>query len=229
MRRDFVANVSHELRTPLAALKAMAETLEAGAIDDSEAARDFVRRMRTEIDDLARLVEELLLIGRLESGQPVVSPTVVSPAALLEGARERLGPLAERAHVKLVVDRPARAPLVVADPERIGQVLANLVHNATKHTPSGGEIHLSATPEGTVVVFTVRDTGYGIAASDVGRVFERFYKSDRARADGGSGLGLSIAKHIVEAHGGVIRAASAGLGRGATFTFTLPAAPARPE
>jgi two-component system phosphate regulon sensor histidine kinase PhoR len=229
VRRDFVANVSHELRTPLAALKAMAETLEAGAIDDSEAARDFVRRMRTEIDDLARLVEELLLIGRLESGQTVVSPRAVSPAALLEGARQRLGPLAERAQVRLVVDPAEPAGMVVADPERIGQVLANLVHNATKHTPRGGEIHLSAAPDGKAVVFTVRDTGDGIAPSDLDRVFERFYKSDRARADGGSGLGLSIAKHIVEAHGGVIRAASAGFGRGATFSFTLPAAEARPE
>ncbi len=224
VRRDFVANVSHELRTPLASLKAMAETLEAGAIDDHDAARDFVRRMGTEIDDLARLVEELLLIGRLESGQPVVAPTVVSAAALLDGARERLGPLAERAQVRLVVDRPERVPMVVADPERIGQVFANLVHNATKHTPTGGEIRLSAAPDGKVVVFTVRDTGDGIAAGDVDRIFERFYKSDRSRADGGSGLGLSIAKHIVEAHGGVIRAASAGVGRGATFSFTLPVA-----
>ena len=228
VRRDFVANVSHELRTPIASLKAMAETLQAGAIDDQEAARDFVRRMATEIDDLARLVEELLLIGRLESGQPVVAPTIVSAAALLDGARERLGPLAERAHVRLVVDRAERAPMVVADPERIGQVFANLVHNATKHTPIGGEIHLSAAPDGRAVVFTVSDTGDGIAGGDVDRIFERFYKSDPSRADGGSGLGLSIAKHIVEAHGGVIRAASAGPGRGATFTFTLPAAEFRP-
>jgi two-component system phosphate regulon sensor histidine kinase PhoR len=228
VRRDFVANVSHELRTPLASLKAMAETLAAGAIDDQDAARDFVRRMGTEIDDLARLVEELLLIGRLESGQPVVAPTAVTAASLLDGARERLGPLAERAQVRLVVDRPERVPMVVADPERIGQVFANLVHNATKHTPTGGEIRLSAAPDGNGVVFTVRDTGDGIAASDVDRIFERFYKSDRSRADGGSGLGLSIAKHIVEAHGGVIRAASAGPGRGATFTFTLPAAERRP-
>jgi two-component system phosphate regulon sensor histidine kinase PhoR len=228
VRRDFVANVSHELRTPLAALKAMAETLEGGAIDDTGAARDFVRRMRTEIDDLARLVEELLLIGRLESGQPVVAPTVVSAAALLDGARERLGPLAERARLRLVVDQPEQAPMVVADPERIGQVLANLVHNATKHTPSGGEIRLSAAADGKVVVFSVRDTGDGIAAGDVDRIFERFYKSDRSRADGGSGLGLSIAKHIVEAHGGVISAGSAGPGRGATFSFTLPAAETRP-
>jgi two-component system phosphate regulon sensor histidine kinase PhoR len=224
VRRDFVANVSHELRTPIASLKAMAETLEGGAIDDPEAARDFVRRMRTEIDDLARLVEELLLIGRLESGQPAVAPTLLPAATLLDSARERLTPLAERAHVKLLVERGERLPTVVADPERIGQVFANLVHNATKHTPAGGEIRLSAAPDGPVVVFTVRDTGDGIAAADVDRVFERFYKSDRSRADGGSGLGLSIAKHIVEAHGGVIHAASAGPGRGATFTFTLPSA-----
>jgi len=226
-RRDFVANVSHELRTPLASLKAMADTLEAGAIDEPDAARDFVRRMGTEIDDLARLVEELLLIGRLESGQPVVAPAVVAAGALLEGARERLGALAERAHVKLIVDRPEHVPMVVADAERVGQVLANLIHNATKHTPAGGEIRLSAAPNGRVVVFTVRDTGDGIAADDVDRIFERFYKSDRSRADGGSGLGLSIAKHIVEAHGGTIRAASAGPGRGATFTFTLPVADTR--
>ena len=228
VRRDFVANVSHELRTPIASLKAMAETLQAGAIDDHEAARDFVRRMGTEIDDLARLVEELLLIGRLESGRPVISPTAVPAASLLDGARERLGPLAERAHVKLVVDRPEHVPTVVADAERIGQVFANLVHNATKHTPRGGEIRLSAARDGKFVVFTVRDTGDGISAGDVDRIFERFYKSDRSRADGGSGLGLSIAKHIVEAHGGVIGAASAGPGRGATFTFTLPAAERRP-
>ncbi len=228
VRRDFVANVSHELRTPLASLKAMAETLQAGAIDEADAARDFVRRMGTEIDDLARLVEELLLIGRLESGQPVVTPAVVPVAALLDGARERLGPLVERARLRLVVDPPERVPVVSADAERIGQVFANLVHNATKHTPSGGEIRLSATPDGRFVVFTVRDNGDGIAAGDVDRIFERFYKSDRSRADGGSGLGLSIAKHIVEAHGGVIRAASAGPGRGATFTFTLPVAELRP-
>jgi signal transduction histidine kinase len=152
----------------------------------------------------------------------------MSAAALLDGARERLGPLAERAQVKLVVDPAARGPMVAADPERIGQVFANLVHNATKHTPAGGEIRLSAAPDGKVVVFTVRDTGDGIAAGDVDRIFERFYKSDRSRADGGSGLGLSIAKHIVEAHGGAIHAASAGPGRGATFTFTLPVAERRP-
>ena len=222
VRRDFVANVSHELRTPLAALKAMAETLETGAIDDPNAARDFIRRMIGEIDRLTQLVEELLLISRLESGQPVIAPDAVSPADLLAEARDRLGALVQRAGLRLVVDSADRLPAVAADRERVAQVFANLVHNATKHTGPGGEIRISATRDGNAVVFAVRDTGDGIAESDLERIFERFYKGDRSRADGGSGLGLSISKHIVEAHGGTIRAASAGAGGGTTFTFTLP-------
>jgi two-component system, OmpR family, phosphate regulon sensor histidine kinase PhoR len=222
VRRDFVANVSHELRTPLAALKAMAETLEAGAIDEPTAARDFVRRMIGEIDRLTELVEELLLISRLESGQPVIAPGAVAPADLLEEARDRLGALVQRAGLRLVVDPVDRLPTVAADRERVAQVFANLVHNATKHTAPGGEIRISATRDGGAVVFAVRDTGVGIPEAELERIFERFYKSDRSRADGGSGLGLSISKHLVEAHGGTIRAASGGPGGGTTFTFTLP-------
>jgi two-component system, OmpR family, phosphate regulon sensor histidine kinase PhoR len=222
VRRDFVANVSHELRTPLAALKAMAETLEAGAIEEPAAAHDFIRRMIGEIDRLTELVEELLLISRLESGQPVIAPDTVSPADLLAEAKGRLGALVQRAGLRLVVDSADRLPAVAADRERVAQVFANLVHNATKHTRPGGEIRISATRDGSAVAFAVRDTGDGIAESDLERIFERFYKGDRSRADGGSGLGLSISKHIVEAHGGTIRAASAGTGGGTTFTFTLP-------
>jgi two-component system phosphate regulon sensor histidine kinase PhoR len=222
VRRDFVANVSHELRTPLASLKAMAETLESGAIDDREAARDFVRRMRAEIDGLAQLVEELLLIGRLESGQQTLAPEPTLPAELLGRAADRLGTLVQRAGLRLIVEPAERLPRVSADRDRMGQVLANLVHNATKHTPAGGEIRMSARRAGDAVAFEVNDTGDGIAGSDLDRIFERFYKSDRSRADGGTGLGLSIAKHIIEAHGGTITAASPGPGRGATFTFTLP-------
>jgi two-component system phosphate regulon sensor histidine kinase PhoR len=224
VRRDFVANVSHELRTPLAALKAMAETLDSGAIDEPTAARDFVRRMGREIDRLAELVEELLLISRLESGQPVIAPGSVPPADLLEAAHDRLGALVQRAGLRLYVDPADRLPEVSADRERVAQVFANLVHNATKHTEPGGEIWLSAARDGDAVVFAVRDTGHGIAESELERIFERFYKGDRSRADGGSGLGLSIAKHLVEAHGGTIRATSKGLGRGATISFTLPVA-----
>ncbi|MGH2471057.1 MAG: ATP-binding protein [Candidatus Limnocylindria bacterium] len=222
VRRDFVANVSHELRTPLAALKAMAETLEAGAIDEPPVARDFVRRMIGEIDRLTELVEELLLISRLESGQPVIAPAAVSPADLLDEARGRLRAMVQRAGLHLVIDSADRLPTVAADRERVAQVFANLVHNATKHTQPGGEIRISAARDGSAVAFAVRDTGDGIAESDLDRIFERFYKGDRSRADGGSGLGLSISKHIVEAHGGTIRAASAGPGGGTTFTFTLP-------
>lgn len=222
VRRDFVANVSHELRTPLASLKAMAETLDSGAIDDPSAARDFVRRMIGEIDRLTELVEELLLISRLESGQPVIAPDAVSPAELLEQARDRLGALVQRAGLRLVVDPADRLPAVSADRERVSQVFANLVHNATKHTRPGGEIRLSATRNGSAVAFAVRDTGDGIRESELERVFERFYKGDHSRADAGSGLGLSISKHIVEAHGGTIGAASAGPEGGTTFTFTLP-------
>lgn len=222
VRSDFVANVSHELRTPIASLQAMAETLESGALDDHDAAMDFVRRMKDETVGLAGLVEELLLISRLESGQQVVTLAPVSPAALLASAAGRLAPLAERAGLRLVVEPADRLPAVSADRDRISQVFANLVHNATKHTPAGGAIHLSATRGDESVAFSVRDTGEGIAASELARIFERFYKADRSRADGGSGLGLSIAKHIVEAHGGTIAATSGGLGRGATFTFTLP-------
>jgi two-component system phosphate regulon sensor histidine kinase PhoR len=222
VRRDFVANVSHELRTPLAGLKAMAETLAAGAIDEPAAARDFVRRMIGEVDRLTELVEELLLISRLESGQPVIATASVSPADLLEDAGDRLAALVQRAGLRLVIGSAGGLPTVAADRERVSQVLVNLVHNATKHTRPGGEIRISAARDGAAVAFAVRDTGDGIPQSELERIFERFYKGDRSRADGGSGLGLSISKHIVEAHGGTIQAASAGPGGGTTFTFTLP-------
>lgn len=227
VRRDFVANVSHELRTPIASLKAIAETLERGGLDDRDASADFIRRMHGEIDGLAELVEGLLLISRLESGQQILTLAAIAPADLLGSAAERLEPLVERAGLRLVLDVPDRLPPVAADPDRVAQVLANLVHNATKHTARGGEIHLSAARADGAVAFAVRDTGEGIAAHELDRVFERFYKSDRSRALGGSGLGLSISKHIIEAHGGRIHAASAGAGSGATFTFTLPVSPRR--
>ena len=224
VRKDFVANVSHELRTPLAALTAMVESLESGALDDREVARDFVRRMRQEVDGLAQLVEDLLILGRVESGQERFAFETTTAAELLGTAAERMRALVERAGVRLVVDPTRNVPSVAADRDRIGQVFANLLQNATRHTAPGGEIRLTATRDDEMVRFEVRDTGDGIAPHDLDRVFERFYKGDRSRATGGSGLGLSIAKHIVEAHGGSIRAASDGLGRGAAFSFTLPIA-----
>jgi len=223
MRSDFVANVSHELRRPITSLKAMAETLEEGAVDDPSAARDFVGRMHREIDGLAQLVNELLALTRIESGSEPLALARRSPAELLEDCARRMGPLAARANVALVVE-PTAASDVSADTVRVEQILANLVHNAVKFTPSGGTVRLSAANEDGAVAFSVSDTGAGIDGADLDRVFERFYKADRARSTEGTGLGLAIAKHLVQAHGGRIEARSAGPGRGATFRFTLPRA-----
>jgi two-component system phosphate regulon sensor histidine kinase PhoR len=228
VRRDFVANVSHELRTPIASLKVMAETLHGGAIDDPLAARDFVERMRREIDGLAQLVEELLALARIESGRETLRFAAIAPRILLADAARRMGALVERGGLTISIDAPEDLPLVRADAERAGQVLVNLIHNAAKFTPPGGTIRLEARrQEGRdgMVAFSVRDTGMGIEAGDLDRVFERFYKGDQARSAGaGTGLGLAVAKHVVQAHGGEIGAASAGAGQGATFTFTLPIA-----
>jgi two-component system phosphate regulon sensor histidine kinase PhoR len=223
VRSDFIANVSHELRRPISSLKAMAEALEEGALDDPAAARDFVHRMHQEIDGLAQLTNELLTLTRIESGSETLRLATQSPAELLEDCARRMGPLAARADVALLVD-PGDAPAVRADAERVAQVLANLVHNAVKFTPAGGSVRLSAAREDGRVAFSVADTGVGIERANLERVFERFYKADRSRSGGGTGLGLAIAKHIIQAHGGRIEARSEGPGRGATFLFTLPLA-----
>jgi two-component system phosphate regulon sensor histidine kinase PhoR len=223
VRSDFIANVSHELRRPISSLKAMAEALEEGALEDPAAARDFVHRMHQEIDGLAQLTNELLTLTRIESGSETLRVATQSPAELLEDCARRMGPLAARADVALLVD-PGDAPAVRADAERVAQVLANLVHNAVKFTPAGGSVRLSAAREDGRVAFSVADTGVGIERENLERVFERFYKADRSRSGGGTGLGLAIAKHIVQAHGGRIEARSEGPGRGATFRFTLPVA-----
>ena len=224
VRRDFVANVSHDLRTPIASLKAMVEALEGGAIGDATVARDFLARMRNEVDDLAQLVSELLTLSRVESGEDRPRLEDVAPRDLVEAAVARLGPLAARSQVSLTTASLNELPSVVADIEKIAQVLTNLIHNAIKFTPGGGSIEVSAMRDDGTVRFRVRDTGVGIARDELDRVFERFYKGERSRAGGGTGLGLAIAKHIVQAHGGEIGVASEGPGRGSTFSFTLPVA-----
>lgn len=222
VRRDFVANISHELRTPISSLKAMAEVLEGGAVDDPTAARDFIERMHAEIEDLAQLVEELLALSRLEAAEFELHPRRVAAAELVARACERMGPLADRAGVMLTSELTDGGRDVDADPERIAQVFSNLIHNAVKYTPRGGRIRVATAVKDGMVAFSVRDTGQGIVPAELPRIFERFYKGDRARASTGAGLGLAIAKHIVHAHGGTISADSEGPGRGATFTFTLP-------
>jgi two-component system phosphate regulon sensor histidine kinase PhoR len=223
VRRDFVANVSHELRTPLAAMMAVVETLEDGALDDPVEARAFLGRLHGEVDQLTELVRELLELSRIESGQAEIHPEPTDPATLLQTAAARLDALAQRNGVELRSSVPANLPTALADPPRINQVLANLLHNAIKFTPPGGQIELRAACRGDELAISVADTGVGIPPDDLDRVFERFFKSDRSRSSGGTGLGLAIAKHLIQAHGGRIWAESGGV-RGTTFTFTLPLA-----
>lgn len=225
MRSEFVANVSHELRTPLTAIRGFAETLLEGADEDPETRRHFLSLMHKEAQRLSALIEDLLDLSRLESGRVRFQFGEVALGELCHEVAERLRPRAEQAGLSLRVEIPPDLPPVRGDRDRLAQVLINLVDNAIKYTPSGGEIRVMARPEGAVVRVLVQDTGIGIPRSDLPRVFERFYRVDKARsrASGGTGLGLSIVKHIVEAHGGEVGVESE-LGKGSTFFFTVPAA-----
>jgi two-component system phosphate regulon sensor histidine kinase PhoR len=221
VRRDFVSNVSHELRTPLASLKAISETLQEGALEDKSAAQRFLQSMDGEIDTMIQMVEELLELSRIESGRVPLKTQPIRPSALLTPAGERMRLQVRRAKLKLSLSCPEDLPEVQADPDRIEQVLINLLHNAIKFTPPGGKIDMTAKSGENEVIFAVRDTGIGISPEDLPRIFERFYKADRARTSVGTGLGLSISRHLVEAHNGRIWAESE-QGKGSTFFFSLP-------
>jgi len=223
VRRDFISNISHELRTPLASLKALTETLQEGALDDPPAAHRFLMQIENEVDSLSHMVSELLELSRIESGQVPLRLRPASPYEILQKTLERLGIQAERAGLKVVIDCDPNIPQVLADPSRLEQVVGNLFHNAIKFTPAGGQIILSAKPQNGNVIFCVSDSGIGIPAEELPRIFERFYKTDRARAGGGTGLGLAIAKHVVEAHGGTIWAESIE-SQGSKFFFIIPRA-----
>ncbi len=223
VRRDFVSNVSHELRTPLASLKALTETLQEGALEDPPAARNFLQRMETEIDNLTQMVHELLELSKIESNRVPINLRPTPLCDLLQPAVDRMQAQAERAGLTLNLVCADGEHYVRADAERMTQVLINLIHNAIKFTPPGGKVTVSAVLEGSSAVIGVRDTGVGIPAEDLPRIFERFYKADRSRSGGGTGLGLSIARHLVESHGGKIWAESE-LNQGSSFFFTLPLA-----
>lgn len=223
VRRDFVSNVSHELRTPLASLKALTETLQEGALEDPPAARGFLQRMETEIDNLTQMVNELLELSKIESNRV---PILLRPARLcdlLQPAVDRMQMQAERAGLRLRLECLDVDLVVRADPDRMIQVLINLIHNAIKFTKPGGEIIVSEYQDNANVVICVRDTGIGIPSETLNRIFERFYKADRSRSGGGTGLGLSIARHLVEAHGGRIWAESE-VNQGSSFYITIPLA-----
>ena len=223
MRRDFISNVSHELRTPLAAMRVMTETLLAGALDDAAAAPEFVHRIGLEVEQMSQMVEELLELSALEGEQRPVADEPVPVVDLLI-AIDRLRPLIDDKAIALVFDVADNLPPIRGDATHLQHVLRNLVHNAVKFTPQGGTITVAATLVGDQVVLRCSDTGVGIRADDLPRIFERFWKADSSRRrDGeGSGLGLAIARHVVAAHQGSISVDSE-LGRGTTFTVSLPA------
>ena len=223
MRRDFISNVSHELRTPLTAMRVMTETLVAGALDDPAAAREFVHRIGLEVEQMTQMVEELLELSALEAEERPVAEEQVPVVDLLI-AVDRLRPLIEDKRIDLVFEVPATIPAIRGDVTHLQHVLRNLVHNAVKFTPPEGRIVISAAEVDGAVELRCADTGVGIRADDLPRIFERFWKADSSRRrDGeGSGLGLAIARHVVAAHQGTIRAESE-VGRGTTFVVTLPA------
>ncbi|MBN2548488.1 MAG: PAS domain-containing protein [Anaerolineales bacterium] len=228
IRQDFISNISHELRTPLASLKALTETLSESALEDPPAARRFLQRMETEVDSLSQMVTELLELSRIESGRVPLQLSPVVPLELVHQAVERLRLQAERVNLTVQITCPEDLPAVLADAKRLEQVLVNLLHNAIKFTPPGGRIEVRARQQENQVLFTIQDSGVGIPAIDLPRIFERFYKADRARSGGGTGLGLAISRHLVEAHGGKIWAESVE-GQGSSFNFFIPMAVDEPN
>jgi two-component system phosphate regulon sensor histidine kinase PhoR len=226
IRTEFIDNLSHELRTPLTTVSLLAETLvrEADAAGQSipPRMRDRIGKIEVETDHLVQMVEELLDLSRIESGGPMVMLDEVDLRRLAVAAVERLRLFAERQGVELRSDVPETIPPIRGAEDRLGQVLVNLLHNAVKFSPDGGIVTVRVEPSAEEVVVAVEDHGIGIARADQARIFERFYKADKARRrGGGTGLGLAIARHVVEAHGGRIRVDSEE-GRGSTFSFSIP-------
>ena len=241
-RRDFIANVSHELRTPLTSIQGYAETLLDSTSENTAPTREFLEIIRKNSSRMSRLTEDLLTLARVESGETRFDSEPVPPAELLHDAEESFREIARSHGTELQIQNspahhlqsanfpgpiplPENLPAVLADREAIHQVFSNLIDNALKYGASGGRIVLGARAVPHAVEFFVQDFGGGIASEHLPRLFERFYRVDKARSreSGGTGLGLAIAKHIMLAHGGSIRAESE-LAHGSTFLFTLPTA-----
>jgi two-component system phosphate regulon sensor histidine kinase PhoR len=235
IRTEFVANVSHELRTPLTAIHGYIETLLGGALDEPEHARRFLEIAYRHTERMGRLIDDLTDLSNIELGRIKLRMVPVDLPAAVDAALAIIRPRAQAGTVAVTSDLPGGLPAVQADPDRLAQILINLVDNAVKCTPAGGSVCVRATPrEGGRVEVAVEDTGVGIPAVDLPRVTERFYRVDKARSRelGGTGLGLAIVKHLVLAHGGDLRIESE-LGRGTRVRFTLlvaergvPASPA---
>ena len=231
IRTEFIDNLSHELRTPLTTVSLLAETLARESASPDVVLppkmRDRIGKIEIETGHLVQMVNELLDLSRIESGGELALVDGLDMGGLAAQSAERLRLFADRQGVGLRVEAADGLPPIRGDAARLGQVVVNLVHNAVKFSPDGGEIVVRVRPEGADVVTSVQDHGVGIPRDAQDRVFERFYKVDRARlraeAGGGTGLGLAIARHVVEQHGGRIWVDSAE-GSGSTFSFALPIA-----
>jgi two-component system, OmpR family, sensor histidine kinase SenX3 len=225
IRRDFVANVSHELKTPATSLRLLAESLEETIDKDPIQARLFAAQLKKETERLSHLITDLLDLTRLESQERVENPTPVDVRGVLMTVLARMRRVARKKNITLQWKRFGRAAqyTVHGDETQLTSMFTNLVDNAVKYTPPGGRVEVTGGFEGSEIVIRVSDTGIGIPQATLPRIFERFYRVDKARSKetGGTGLGLSIVKHIAENHGGRVTVESAP-GEGSTFTVYLP-------
>jgi signal transduction histidine kinase len=223
LRRRLIGDVAHELRTPLTAIKGSMEGLVDGILPASP---ETFEQVAAEADRLSRLVDDLQEISRVEAGAINLDLQVVSLSDLVEAARKRLGEVYKAKGVHLDIRLSGRLPLVQGDKDRLLQVLINLLNNSLQYTPAGGTVTISGERQGRDVTVQVTDTGIGIPPEHLPFIFDRFYRVDSSRSrrgGGGSGIGLTISKYLVEAHGGRIWAVSPGEGQGSTFSFTIPA------
>jgi two-component system phosphate regulon sensor histidine kinase PhoR len=223
IRRDLISNISHELRTPITSIKLLSETLLDNLDEEQEIRQDFLRKIVTEAEKLSQMADDMRELAAIEKGGSVLNRGTTNMNRMIEQVIRRLATQAgsKRINISSTVESPL--PDVLIDADRIESVLMNLVHNAIKFTGQGGRIAVRAVKEGSYIRVSVCDTGCGIAKDELPRIFERFYKVDKSRAGEGSGLGLSISRHIINAHGGKIWAESEE-GKGSTFHFTLPVA-----
>jgi signal transduction histidine kinase len=223
IERDFITNVSHELRTPLTSIKMAAESLQMGAIGDQKLKDKFLSNIQREADRLTRLVNELIVLANVQDAETALHVSQFGAFDLLDDVVYTMSYHSRVNDIELVADFPENLPMMLADRDRLSQVLINLVDNAIKCNRPNGSVTLHAHQEDDFLVFQVVDTGIGIPHIDLPRIFDRFFRVDKARSrvTGGTGLGLSIVKDIVEAHGGTIEVDST-LNVGTTFTLRLP-------
>ncbi len=220
-RRQLIGDVAHELRTPLSSIKSVMEGLQDGVLRPEP---ETFASVEQEVNRLQRLVRDLEELSKAEAGQIPLEKEAVNPAELVETAVARLRPQFADKQVSLNTDIPPSLPVLTVDPARMTQVLLNLLGNALQYTPSGGQVTVRLSANDSVVQIAIQDTGIGLTVEQLSHIFERFYRVDRSRsrAGGGSGIGLTISKHLVEAHNGRLTATSPGPNQGSTFTISQP-------